>query len=257
MKLTDVIYEKNAGLAIITLDRPRVLNAMTGAMLESLGRAIADARDDAMVRSLVLTGSGRGFSAGDDIKEMKAQDVAKFKAALVTFNDIFRALWALPKPTIAALNGVAVGGGFELALVCDVRIAAKGARLGSGEVKINQPMTNSSSYLLPRLVGEGRARELALTGRLVEAEEAERIGLVNTVVEPEALLEAARSLGSEFAAGGPISIAEVKHCLNSAVDLERAFEVELEAAVRCFESSDQHEGLAAFLEKRAPRWTGR
>lgn len=256
MHLKDLLYQKENGFALITLDRPKVLNAISPEMLESLAKALEDAEKDARVRVLALTGSGRAFSAGADINALKDFDLEQFKAFLGLLNGVSRVLWNLTKPSIAALNGVAVGGGFEIALLCDIRIAARGARLGSGEVRINQPMTNAASLLLPKLIGEARARELSLTGRLVGAEEAERIGLVSSVAETEHLMQAVRSLAEQLSRGAPIAMAEVKRCLSRTYDLDTAFRVEGEAAMRCFASKDQKEGLAAFLEKRPPRWTG-
>jgi enoyl-CoA hydratase/carnithine racemase len=225
-----LLYETRNQAAWITLNRPRLLNALSAEMLASIRRDYEAAGDDRDVRAIVITGAGRGFCAGADIHVMDN-----------------------------AINGVAVGGGFELTLVCDFRIAARSATIGSHEVNINQPMTNGSTHLLPRLIGEGRAKLLGMTGEIMTAEEAERIGLVNSVVEDRRLTSAVEELVAKLVSVGPIAVACVKECFARSrdVDIDAAVMFENEAATRCFVSADQQEGLQAFLEKREPRWSGR
>src|SRR5271170_513652 len=177
MELKDLVYETRNQAAWITLNRPRVLNALSSDMLASLRSAFETAGEDRDVRAVVITGAGRGFCAGADIHVMDNASLESFRAFLLPFTQLCTFIRNFPKPTIAAINGVAVGGGFELTLVCDFRIAARSATIGSHEVNINQPMTNGSTYLLARLVGEGRAKWLGMTGEIIGAQQAETIGL--------------------------------------------------------------------------------
>jgi enoyl-CoA hydratase len=190
---------------------------------------------------------------------MDNASLESFRAFLLPFTQLCSLIRNFPKPTIAAINGVAVGGGFELTLVCDFRIAARSATIGSHEVNINQPMTNGSTYLLPRLIGEGRAKLLGMTGEIIGAEEAGRIGLVNSVVEDRRLTSAVEELVAKLVSVGPIAVACVKECFTRSrnVDIDAAVMFENEAATKCFVSADQQEGLQGFLEKRKPSWSGR
>ncbi|MCS6924276.1 MAG: enoyl-CoA hydratase/isomerase family protein [Candidatus Binatia bacterium] len=259
MVFTDLLYDKRGPAAWITLNRPQTLNAITPEMIRSLTQAATDAQTDEQVKVLVITGAGRGFCAGADIQMLHRADSATFRDFLAQLTETWSLIRTFPKPTIAAINGAAVGAGFELILVCDFRIAATTARLGSAEVRINQPMTNGSTYLLPRLIGEGKAKELGMTGDLLEAEEAARIGLVTAVVEPAALTSKVEELTDKLTGRGPLAVAWVKRCIarSREVDIESAILYENEAATACFASADQQEGLRAFLEKRAPQWQGK
>jgi enoyl-CoA hydratase len=259
MDLKDILYEKRGPAAWMTLNRPQALNALTPDMIYSLKLAAEDARADDAIRALVITGAGRGFCAGADIRVMDNANLEQFRDFLIVLTDVWSFIRTFPKPTIAAINGVVVGAGFELTLVCDFRIASKAARIGSAEVRINQPMTNGSTYLLARLIGETKAKELGMTGDILDAEEAGRIGLVNAVVEPEELESKVGELVEKLVSRGPIAVAAVKQCFarNRDVDIETAIMVENEAATACFVSADQKEGLRAFLEKREPRWAGK
>jgi enoyl-CoA hydratase len=259
MELQDLVYETRNQAAWITLNRPRVLNALSAEMLASIRRAYETAGEDRDVRAVVMTGAGRGFCAGADIHVMDNASLESFRAFLLPFTQLCTLIRTFPKPTIAAINGVAVGGGFELTLVCDFRIAAHSATIGSHEVNINQPMTNGSTYLLPRLIGEGRAKLLGMTGEIIGARQAEAIGLVNSVVEDQRLTSAVEELVAKLVSVGPIAVACVKECFARSrdVDIDTAVMFENEAATRCFTSADQQEGLQAFLEKRGPRWLGK
>jgi len=259
MELKDLLYEKRGPAAWVTLHRPHALNAITPEMIRSLKLAAEDARDDTNVRALVITGAGRGFCAGADIRVLDSSALADFRDFLLLLTEVWSFIRTFPKPTLAAINGVVVGAGFELTLVCDFRLAVKSARIGSAEVRINQPMTNGSTYLLSRLIGEAKAKELGMTGDILDADEARRLGLVNAVVEPEALGSAVEELAQKLASRGPLAVAAVKQSFarNRDVDIETAVMVENEAATACFVAADQKEGLQAFLEKRAPRWTGK
>ena len=258
MELQDILYEKRGQAAWITLNRPTVLNALSPTLVRSLRQACRDAQEDPQVRAVVFTGAGRGFCAGADISVMEQTSLDDFRTFLHELAATWSLIRTLPKPTIAAINGVVVGAGFELTLVCDFRIAASTARIGSAEVNINQPMTNGATYILPRLVGETKAKELGMTGDIIEATEAERIGLLTACVKPDALEGRVNTLVDTLVSRGPIAISQVKQCFarNRDVDIEAAIMVENEAATECFVSDDQQEGLRAFREKRAPRWSG-
>ena len=258
MELQDIVYEKRGPAAWITLNRPTVLNALSPTLVRSLKQACTAAQEDTQVRAVVFTGAGRGFCAGADISVMEQTRLDDFRTFLHELAATWSLIRTLPKPTIAAINGVVVGAGFELTLVCDFRIAADTARLGSAEVNINQPMTNGATVMLPRLIGETKAKELGLTGNIIDATEAERIGLLNACVQPDALFARVQALVDTLVSRGPIAISQVKQCFarNRDVDMETAIMVENEAATACFVSDDQQEGLRAFREKRAPRWSG-
>ena len=258
MELQDLLYEKRNHAAWITLNRPNKLNAISPALVQSLKRACTDAQEDKNIRAVVFTGAGRGFCAGADISVMHDAGLGDFRSFLLELAATWSFVRTLSKPTIAAINGVVVGAGFELSLVCDFRVASTAARIGSAEVNISQPMTNGATYILPRLIGETKAKELGMTGDIIDAAEAEQIGLINACVEPEALQEQVQTLINKLVGRSPIAVSQVKQCFtrNRDVDIETAIMVENEAATECFVSADQQEGLRAFLEKREPNWSG-
>lgn len=234
-------------------------------MRDELVATLASAETDDQVRSLVITGNGRAFSAGQDLKELATSlDDADYvgrdgDAHLAELQDLTRQLITLKKPTVAALNGVAVGLGAELALACDLRIASEAASIGFVEVKRGLFETNGVMYILPRLVGYGRAMELLLTGDPIAGRDAERIGLVNRVVTADALLEEALGLASAIAQNAPISVRLVKSVLRETYDhsLDGVMDLEVEGMKACLATSDLREGTQAFIEKRAPVYLGR
>jgi enoyl-CoA hydratase/carnithine racemase len=258
MELTDLIYETRNQAAWITLNRPRLLNALSAEMLAGLRRAYEAAGDDRNVRAVVITGAGRGFCAGADIHVMDNASLESFRAFLLSFTQLCSLIRDFPKPTIAAINGVAVGvvSSSPWSAIFESR-AFRNSRLARGQY--NQPMTNGSTYLLPRLIGEGRAKLLGMSGEIIDAAQAERIGLVSSVVEDQGLTAAVEELVAKLVSVGPIAVACVKECFARSrdVDIEAAVIFENEAATKCFVSADQQEGLRAFLEKRKPRWSGR
>ena len=259
MSLNEVGYEKRGQSAWIILNRPEVLNAVTPEMIATLGERVDEARKDDDVRVLVITGTGRGFCPGFDINVFRDMDLN----ATWTLADRMIAVWTavrtFPKPTIAALNGVTAGGGFELALSCDLRIAASTARIGSCEVRINQPTTNGSSYLLARLIGESKAKELCLSGDLWSAAQAERFGLVNAMAEPAELQRTVQDWADRIASRAPIAVRAVKRFFEQGrtISADQAVQMEEKAAIDCTLCEDQREAFAAFQEKRAPRWSNR
>ncbi len=251
--------ERAGGVATITLDRPEALNAFAGDMRERLAAALdAVAADDAM-RVLIVTGAGRAFCAGGDVRHMAglAERDEPFEA-LAPLLDAGRAvitrLAALPIPTIAAVNGVAAGAGLNLALACDLRFAARTTTFAASFVRIGLHPDWGGSWFLPRRVGLARALELCWTGEPIAADEALRIGLVERVVEPEALMAETQAFASRLARAPQTSVRAIKRTLRGSLarTLDQAFDAEVEAQRACWESADVAEGLRAFVEKRAP-----
>jgi enoyl-CoA hydratase len=248
-------------VARLTLVNPP-LNLVTRALLEELDAALATLEVAAPgdVRAVVVTGSGeRAFSAGSHVGEFEAQRGPEGRARLAYEAGVARRLAALPMPTIAAIEGNALGGGLELALACDLRIASERARLGLPEVRLAVIPGAGGTQRLPRVVGVARARELILTGKVLAAAEAERIGLVHEVVPAGEAAARASAIGEEIALRGPLAVREAKRLLDLATetDLEEGLAAELEASVRIFATDDMLEGATAFLQKRHPDYRGR
>ncbi len=248
--------DRDGGVAIVTIDRQEALNALDQATLTELRDRLAELAGDADVRAVVLTGAGeRAFVAGADIKAMSVMDSEQARAWGALGHETASLLETMPKPTIAAVNGFALGGGCELALACDVRYASTAAKLGQPEVSIGIIPGWGGTQRLPRVVGVGVAKELIMTGRLVDAEEALRIGLVNAVFSPEDLMSKALELAQSLAAKSPLVLAAIKETTGKTFHGDLGAEEEAFAVL--FGSEDQREGMAAFIEKRAPRFTGR
>jgi enoyl-CoA hydratase len=252
--------ERRGGVAVVTLDRPEALNALNGALLTELRDRLRELAEDAEVRAVVLTGAGeRAFAAGADIKEMEQMTVEEARAWAALGHECGRLLETMPKPTIAAVNGFALGGGCELALACDIRYASAAAKLGQPEVSIGIVPGWGGTQRLARAVGTGRAKELVYSGRAVDAEEALRIGLVEAVFPPGDLLGKALELAEALAAKSPLVLAVAKELVNRSArgDLDAGLDAEAESFARLFGSQDQKEGMRAFVEKREPRFAGR
>ena len=229
-------------------------------MLEELRDRLQELAEDAGVRAVVLTGAGdRAFAAGADVKEMAEMTVEEARAWGELGHDVCRLLETMPKPTIAAINGYALGGGCELALACDLRFASTSAKLGQPEVNVGVIPGWGGTQRLARATGLGFAKELILTGRTVEAEEARRRGLVDALFFPEELMERTLEVARSLAAKSPLVLAAAKRMTNLALqgDLDGNLEREATAFAELFASEDQKEGMRAFLEKREPRFTGR
>ena len=255
-----VLRERREAVALLTLNRPEQLNALSSAMLEALAARVAELAGDAELRAVVLTGAGRAFAAGADIAEMQRMTPLEAEALSRLGHASLAALEALPVPVIAAVNGFALGGGLELALACDFIYAARKAKLGQPEVNLSLIPGFGGTSRLPRRVGPGWARELVLTGEPIASELAERIGLVNRVFDDEgALLEAALAAGQTIAKKGPLAVARAKRVLleGQDADVRLAHALEQQAFAASFASQDRDEGLAAFVEKRPPRFRGR
>ena len=247
---------REEAVAVVTVDRPDAMNALDQATLTELRDRLAELAADESVRVVVLTGAGeRAFVAGADIKAMAEMSRDEAFAWGRLGHETASLLETMPKPAIAAINGFALGGGCELALACDVRYASASARLGQPEVSIGIIPGWGGTQRLPRIVGIGPAKELILTGRLVDAEEALRIGLVNAVFPPEELLDKALELARTLAAKSPLVLAAIKE--TTARTFYGDLGAEAEAFAGLFGSEDQQEGMRAFIEKREPRFTGR
>jgi enoyl-CoA hydratase len=250
-----------AGVALVTLNRPDRLNALSSPLVEELHAALDAVAGDEAVRVVVLTGAGRGFCAGLDLKEpMGDGTVVGGLRAQERIAGLMLKLRALPQPVIAAVNGAAAGGGLALALASDVRLASEDARFNVAFVKLGVSGADMGvSHLLPRIVGLGHASELMLTGRLVDAEEAARIGLANRVVPAGALLDEAAALAAEIARNTPFAIRMTKQVLGVNVDaqsLAAAIELENRTQILATQTGDFREAITAFIEKREPRYGG-
>jgi enoyl-CoA hydratase len=260
MSLENLRFELRAPLAIVTLDRPKVLNALNQQSLSELEQVFLEIRDSAEVRAVLLTGAGeKAFAAGADIREFSALSPLEGERLAARGQRIFSLIENCGKPVIACINGFALGGACELALACTLRIASSTAKLGQPEVKIGILPGYGGTQRLPRLIGKGAALKMILTGEAISAAEALRLGLVDEVVEPERLMARGEEIAQTIAAMAPLAIRESIRAVNSGYDLPLASGLELEASLfglTC-STSDMKEGAQAFLEKRAPRWSGK
>jgi len=245
-------------VATITVNRPDKLNALNDRVIAELGEAIDQVVGDSAVGGIILTGAGRAFVAGADIAELEKHGAVSAKRLAQTGQDVFRRFETSPKPVIAAVNGFALGGGCELAMACHIRIASEFAKFGQPEVKLGLIPGYGGTQRLPRLVGRGRALQLLLTGEMIDANEAYRIGLVNRVVPAAELLPAANEMMRAILANAPVAIANVIEVVNRGYDatLEDATTLEATAFGLLAATDDKREGTRAFLEKRAARFTG-
>jgi enoyl-CoA hydratase len=260
MPFENLLLRDQGGVRWITVNRPAKLNAINASVIAELAQAVEDASADVQVRAVVLTGAGeKAFVAGADIAEFVGISAEAARALAGRGQRLFDAVGGLTKPTIAAVNGLALGGGCELAMACHLRVASSTARFGQPEVKLGLIPGFGGTQRLPRLVGKGRALELLLTGGTVDAGTAHAWGLVNRVVEPGELHEAAQKLAEEIAAVAPVAAARCLQAVAMGLDLPLREAQEHEAALfgLCFATEDSREGIAAFLEKRPARFTGR
>jgi 2-(1,2-epoxy-1,2-dihydrophenyl)acetyl-CoA isomerase len=254
-----VLRDASDGVLTVTLNRPEALNSFNVEMKEALLAAFKDAARDKAVRVVVLTGAGRAFSAGQDLKERQQADAADLGTELrLRYNPIVLAMRRLEKPVIGAINGVAAGAGISVALACDLRIASESASFIEVFGRVGLVPDTGSSWFLPRLVGYARAAEMSFTTDPVDAATAERIGLVNRVVPADRLMAEAGALAARLAKSAPIATALAKRALNRSLEtnLEQALEFEAELQAIAGRSRDYEEGVAAFVEKRPPNFTG-
>lgn len=255
-----VLEERRDQTVILTLNRPEVMNSFNFAMLRGLQEKIEALRFDPEIRVVIITGAGdKAFCAGADLKERATLSEVQVKEFIFTIRNLFTAIEDLPKPVIAAVNGVALGGGTELALACDIRIASATATMGLTETRLAIIPGAGGTQRLPRLVGRGKAKELIFTGRRVGAEEAFQIGLVNKVVPLEKLLEECLAMAAMICETGPIAIQQAKYAINYGLetDLHTGLAIESNAYWITIPTEDRLEGLAAFREKRKPVYKGK
>jgi enoyl-CoA hydratase/carnithine racemase len=258
--LANVLYEKKGSIAYVTINRPKVLNALNTPTWTDLRAAFEDAKADASVRGVILTGAGDKTSiAGADISELAnvgaydAEESSRFGQGVLDLIE------NLGKPVIAAINGFALGGGCETAMACTIRIAAEHAKFGQPEVKLGLVPGGGGTQRLPRLVGKGRALQLILTGETISAQEAYRIGLVNEVVSAASLIDHAETILKQIAANAPIAVKFSLEATNKGLETNQSEGLALEASYFgiCAATDDKKEGTSAFLEKRAPKFLGR
>ncbi len=258
--LETVTYEKKNAIAYVTLNRPKVLNALSQRAWQDLKKAFEDARDDAAVRGVILTGAGdKAFIAGADISELAHANAVDAETSSSFGHGVLDLIENLGKPVIAAINGFALGGGCETAMACTIRIAAEHARFGQPEVKLGVLPGGGGTQRLPRLVGQGRALQLILTGDMINAAEAYRIGLVNEVVPAAGLIARAEAILAQIFANAPIGVRYSLEAVNRGLNTSLAEGQRLEASYfgLCAATADKNEGTSAFLEKRAPQFQGR
>ena len=260
MSYENILYEVKDQVARITVNRPHVLNALNRATVEELDRAFDAARADAGVRVLIITGAGeKSFVAGADINELAKQSPVEGKEYSLFGQAAFHKLETMGKPSIAAINGFALGGGCELALCCSIRIASKNARLGQPEVKLGLLPGYGGTQRLARLCGKGVAHELLLSGEMIPADEALRVGLVNHVVELPELIPAAEKIAQKIVANAPLAVKYAMEAVEHGMEMTQEEGLFLEATLfgLCCATEDMREGTKAFLEKRPAKFQGR
>src|SRR5262245_5689216 len=259
MKFENVLVEKRGQVAIITINRPDKLNALNIARRQDILAALDELERDDETRVLVITGAGdKAFIAGADISEFAGMTAVK-QRAVMKGRRAFDAVEDFPKPVIAMINGFALGGGCELALACDIRIASTKAKLGQPEIKLGIIPGGGGTQRLTRLIGEGKSMELILTGDMISAEEAERLCLVNHVVAPEELEAKTMELANKIAELSPVAVAMAKAAVKNAarMNLREGLDSEVDLFALCFSSEDKEEGVRAFIEKRKADFKGR
>ena len=258
MEYTYLKIEHKGGITILTISAPKTLNALNSGILKELGDFVG--KLDATTRVLIITGDGeKSFVAGADISEMAHLDEPQGFEFGRLGAQVFRRIETLPIPVIAAVNGFALGGGCELAMSCDIRIASNKAKFGQPEVGLGIIPGFSGTYRLPKLIGQGYAKEMIYTGKVIRADEALRIGLVNAVYEPEELMDKAMEMAQMMLKNAPVAISLAKQSINEGYDLDADGAIGLENKLfgKCFATSDQKEGMDAFLNKRKAAFTGK
>jgi enoyl-CoA hydratase len=248
-----IIYEKEKGIATIKLNRPKVLNAMNKQLWLDFQVALNDVRQDPEIKVLIITGEGRAFSTGADLKESKERSLKDYREYLVELQEASRKLIRFEKPTIAAINGYALGSGYELALACDIRVAAAEAMIGSPEAKVASSITGGALRLVQDLIGPAKAKELLFTGDYINGKEAERIGLVNKAVSLGQLMDKAREMAMKIAESSAFSLKMIKKGLLMArgeVSLEALMDYEVEACLACVSTQERQEALKGFEERK-------
>jgi len=253
MEFECIIYEKGDGIATIKLNRPQVLNAMNKQLWLDFQVALEDVKNDPGVKVLIITGEGRAFSTGADLKDSKDRSLEDYRDYLVELQEASRKIIRFEKPTIAAINGYALGSGYELGLACDVRIAAEDAKIGSPEARVTSSVTGGAMRLVQDLIGPGKAKELLFTAEYIDGKEAERIGLVNKAVPLARLMDETMEMAKKMTANSSFSIKMIKRGLNMArgeVSLEALMEYEVEACLACVSTKERQGSLKDFEERK-------
>ena len=253
MRLECIIYEKENHIAFVKLNRPKVLNAMNKQLWLDFQAALTDAAQDPEIKVLVITGSGRAFSTGADLKESKTRSLENYREYLEELQEASRKIMRFEKPTIAAVNGYALGSGYELALACDLRIAADEAQIGSPEARLSSSVTGGAIRLIQDLVGPAKAKELLFTGTYIDGREAQRIGLVNTSVPLDRLMDETIRLAQKIAENSSFSIKMIKkglHMAQGEVSMEALMDFEIEACLACVSTKERQESLKAFEHRK-------
>ncbi len=260
MKLENVIFEKKENIAIITINRPDSLNALNYQTLYEIESVVRSIEEDNEIRSFIITGSGKkAFVAGADIHDLDHVSPVKGYDFMMLGQRIFNAIEDCSKPSIAAVNGYALGGGCELAMCCDIRIASENAKFGQPEIKLGNIPGWGGTQRLPRLIGKGRASQMIFTGEFLSAADAEKYGLVNTVTSQDELLDKAIELAKKIASMGPIALKMAKVAINEGLrsNVPTGLKVEAYGVSVCLSTEDQKEGVAAFFEKRPSHFKGK
>lgn len=248
-----IIYEKEDRIALIKLNRPEVLNAMNKQLWLDFQVALEDVKNDHEIKVLIITGEGRAFSTGADLKESKDRSIEEYREYLVELQETSKKIIRFEKPTIAAINGYALGSGYELALACDIRISAEEAQIGSPEAKVTSSVTGGAMRLVQDLIGPGKAKELLFTGEYIDGKEAQRIGLVNRAVPLDRLMDEAREMAEKIADNSTFSIKMIKkglHLARGEVSLEALMDYEIEACLACVSTKERQESLKDFEERK-------
>ena len=253
MNFECIIYEKEGSIATIQLNRPTVLNAMNKQMWLDLKTALEAVKNDPKVKALIVTGNGRAFSSGADLKDSKDRSLEAYREYLTELQETSRMIIRFEKATLAAINGYALGSGYELALACDIRIAAEEAQIGSPEAKVTSSITGGALRLVQDLIGPGKAKELLFTGEYIDGKEAQRIGLVNKAVPLNRLMDETREMAAKIAANSAFSIKMIKKGLLMAQDdvsLEALMAYETEACLACVSTKERQDSLKSFEERK-------
>ena len=249
MEFECIMYEKEDGIATIKLNRPKVLNAMNKQLWLDFQEALEDVKNDPEIKVLIITGEGRAFSTGADLKASKDRTIDQYRDYLVELQETSRKIIRFEKPTLAAINGYALGSGYELALACDIRIAAEEAKIGSPEARVTSSVTGGAMRLVQDLIGPGKAKELLFTAQYIDGKEAERIGLVNKAVPLDRLMDETRDMAKKIGENSAFSIKMIKRGLNMArgeVSLEALMDYEIEACLACVFTKERQESLKEF-----------
>lgn len=255
----NIIIEKKENIGIIKINRPNMMNALDKNTILELTNAIEDLEKDKNIKVAIITGEGKAFIAGADIKQMKGMNSSEAKIFAETGHNLMKKIENSRLPFIAAVNGYALGGGCEVMMACDICIAASGAKIGQPEINLGIHPGFGGTQRLPRLVGKMKAKELLLTGDLIDANEAHRIGLVNMIVSDDKIMEAAEIIANKIANKSTLQTSFIKSLVNKGidVDLNKACSLEISYFSKSFQTEDQKEGMNAFLEKRKPNFKGK